>query len=218
MTALERVAHAAPALKVFPLPSVVLFPGMSLPLHIFEPRYREMVRDCLATDRVIAMAQLAPGWEPQYSGKPEVLPMCCAGMTIWDQRLSDGRYHILVQGIVRVRLIEELPFRNLYREFQTEILADASFRGPEEEMLRKALFELAGRLPTGLGEALLQAAARASGGGLADAVSAALVTDTDRRHRLLAELDVRQRFRAILEDVGELIARLTPTRPGGRLN
>lgn len=218
MTALERVAQAAPALRVFPLPSVVLFPGMALPLHIFEPRYRELVRDCLATDKVIAMAQLAPGWEPKYDGRPGVLPTCCAGVTIWDEKLSDGRYELMIQGIVRARLLEELPSRKPYRVFRTELLADPPFQGPEEGLLREALLELAARLPTNVGEALLQAVTHASGGGLADAVAAAIVTDPERRQRLLAELNVRQRFRTVLEDVGELIARLEPTKPRGPLN
>ena len=59
-------------LPIFPLPSVVLFPGVFLPLHIFEPRYREMVSDALATDRMIGMTLLRPGWEVDYDGCPPV--------------------------------------------------------------------------------------------------------------------------------------------------
>jgi Lon protease-like protein len=218
MNALERVGKASPALKVFPLPSVVLFPGMALALQIFEPRYRELVRDCLDSDKVIAMAQLAPGWEPEYAGRPEVRPVCCAGMAIWDRRLSDGRYQLVVQGIARARIIKELPARTLYRQFWTEILSDPPFQGPEEGQLREAMLKLGARLPPPLGETLLEAASRASGGGLADAIAAAVVINTERRRQLLAELDVQERLRAVLEDVGELIARLAPTKPTGLLN
>ncbi|MGZ6161870.1 MAG: LON peptidase substrate-binding domain-containing protein, partial [Myxococcaceae bacterium] len=79
MTALERVERAASALKVFPLPSAVLFPNTVLPLVIFEPRYRSLVKSALAGDKVMAMAQLEPGYEGSYSGRPRMRPMICAG-------------------------------------------------------------------------------------------------------------------------------------------
>ena len=65
-------------LPIFPLPGVVLFPGVFLPLHIFEPRYREMVADALSTDRMIGMALLRDGWQHDYEGRPPCSPSAAA--------------------------------------------------------------------------------------------------------------------------------------------
>ena len=67
-------------LPLFPLPNVVLFPGVFLPLHVFEPRYRDMVADALSGDRVIGMTLLKPGWEANYEGRPPIFPVGCTGV------------------------------------------------------------------------------------------------------------------------------------------
>jgi uncharacterized protein len=218
MTLQERLTQASEALKVFPLPSAVLFPHSVIPLHIFEPRYRELVRDALANDRVMALAQLEPGWEPRYAGRPAMQRMMCAGLIIWHEALEDGRYNILLQGVCRARLLSELPLERLYRQVSVELLPDPPFHGEEEELLRQAILELAGRVPPSFAEGLLPAVARASGGALADVVAAAILPEPERRQQLLAELDVQRRLRTVIEEVGELIARLQPMRPTGPLN
>jgi uncharacterized protein len=217
-TALERIASSSQALKVFPLPSAVLFPQAVLPLHIFEPRYRALVKDALAGDKVMALAQLEPGWEGQYNERPPLQPMACAGLIIWHEELPDGRYNLLLQGVCRVRLLGELTSSHLYREARAQPLPDAPFEGPEEERLRQAVFDLAGRVPASFAENLLPLAARAQGGTLADVVAAAVVPEPERRQELLCELDVRARLRAVMQDVGELVARLSPVKPVGPLN
>ncbi|WP_338863219.1 LON peptidase substrate-binding domain-containing protein [Myxococcus stipitatus] len=219
MTAQERVESAAVrALKVFPLPSAVLFPHSIIPLHIFEPRYRAMVRDALAGDRVIALAQLEEGWEGNYDGRPPMVPLMCAGVIAWDEEVEDGRYNILLQGVSRIEMLSELATDKPYREVHAKVLTDLPYHGPEEERLRQAVFELAGRVPPTFAENLLPATARATGGMLADVVAAAVIPEAERRQELLAELDVKRRLDAVLEDVGELIARLQPVRPSGPLN
>jgi hypothetical protein len=218
MNAQERVERAASALKVFPLPSAVLFPHTVIPLHIFEPRYRALVRDALAGDRVMALAQLEPGWEGDYQGRPPMQPLMCAGLIVWDEQVEEGRYNILLQGVCRVRMVGELPGDTAYRQVRAEVLPDLPYQGPEEEQLRQAVFELAGRVPPSFAENLLPVAARALGGTLADVVASAVIPEAERRQQLLAELDVRKRLKAVLGDLGELIARLQPMRPSGPLN
>ncbi|NOK01705.1 MULTISPECIES: LON peptidase substrate-binding domain-containing protein [Myxococcus] len=218
MTAQERIERAASALKVFPLPSAVLFPHTVIPLHIFEPRYRALVRDALAGDRVLALSQLEPGWEGNYGGRPPMLPMMCAGVIVWDEQVEEGRYNILLQGVSRVRMTSELTTEKAYREVLAEVLPDMPYEGPEEEQLRQAVFELAGRVPPSFAENLLPVAARAQGGMLADVVASAVIPEPERRQELLAELDVRKRLEGVLEDVGALIGRLQPLRPTGPLN
>jgi Lon protease-like protein len=217
-TALERIERTLQALKVFPLPSAVLFPHTALPLHIFEPRYRELVRDALAGDKVLALAQLQPGWESQYGERPSMQPMLCAGLIIWHEELEDGRYDILLQGVCRARLLGELPSDTLYRQVRVQALPDPDYQGPEEERLRQAVFELAGRVPASFAENLLPVVARSRGGALADVVAAAVVPEPERRQELLCELDVRARLEAVMDDVSELIARLSPVKPVGPLN
>src|ERR1700730_12850904 len=87
--------------RLFPLPNVVLFPHVTLPLHIFEPRYRAMTADALAGDRLITMMLLRPGWEEQYEGRPPLYPVGCVGKIVTDQKLDDGRYNLLLRGVSR---------------------------------------------------------------------------------------------------------------------
>ena len=98
----ERIA-------VFPLSNVVLFPGVQTPLHLFEPRYRQMVRDVLADDRRICMAVVPPGHVAEMAGEPPVYPVACAGVIVRHQRLPDVRYNIVLAGQCRVRIVAEPP-------------------------------------------------------------------------------------------------------------
>ena len=101
-------------IPVFPLPNVVLFPHVTLPLHIFEPRYRTLTEEALRGDRLIAMAQLKPGWEREYEGAPEVFPIGCAGIIEEEARLPDGRFNIRLRGLSRVEFrefVQEAPYR-----------------------------------------------------------------------------------------------------------
>jgi Lon protease-like protein len=96
-----------PTLPLFPLPNVVLFPNVFLPLHIFEPRYREMVADALAGDRIIGMALLRPGWESDYEGRPPTYSVGCAGLITFSEQHEDGRYNIVLRGMQKFRISSE---------------------------------------------------------------------------------------------------------------
>lgn len=209
---------AAGSLKVFPLPDAVLFPNAALPLHVFEPRYRQMVKDALEGDRVLAVAQLKPGWEPHYHGRPALEPIACAGVLVWHESLPDGRFNVVVHGVTRVRLVEELPAPTLYRQVRSEPVPDPPYDGPEEELLRQALFELASRVPAAFAEPVLQLAARCQGGALADVVAATVVADVDRRKELLYELSPGRRLEKVLVELSEVIARLGAASNGGPVN
>ena len=94
-------------IPLFPLPDVVLFPHMPLPLHIFEPRYRKMTADVMASHKIIGMALLKPGWEPDYYGRPPVYPVGCAGVVEECRPLEDGRFNIRLKGVSRFRIVSE---------------------------------------------------------------------------------------------------------------
>lgn len=118
-------------LPLFPLPNVVLFPNVFLPLHIFEPRYREMVADALASDRMIGMVLLRPGWDRDYEGRPPIHAIGCSGVLTHTERLPDGRYNLVLRGIERFRIIEEdhaLSYRRAVIEPLREQPLDAADR------------------------------------------------------------------------------------------
>jgi Lon protease-like protein len=96
-----------PSIPLFPLPNVVLFPNVFLPLHIFEPRYRQMVADALAGDRIIGMTLLRPGYEAEYDGRPAIYSIGCAGVITHSQPLGEGRYDIVLRGIQKFRIRTE---------------------------------------------------------------------------------------------------------------
>lgn len=118
-------------IPLFPLPGVVLFPGTLLPLHIFEPRYRDMVAQALAGDRIIGMAMLKPGFEGDEGDSP-IHPIGGAGEIIESEELEDGRYNILLEGRFRYQVLEEKPGAS-YRIARVAQLETVPFVSPEEE-------------------------------------------------------------------------------------
>src|SRR3954469_23524918 len=92
--------------RLFPLPNNVFFPHVMQPLHIFEPRYRQMTADALEDDKLIALVLPRPGWEESYSGKPAIHAVACLGKIIAEQKLDDGRFNLLLRGVRRVRIME----------------------------------------------------------------------------------------------------------------
>jgi hypothetical protein len=112
-----------PTIPIFPLPNAVLFPNVFLPLHIFEPRYREMVSDVLDGDRIIGMVLLRPGWEADYEGRPPVYPIGCAGLITNAERLPDGRFNIVLRGLEKFRVLDEDHSRS-YRLAQVDSIVE----------------------------------------------------------------------------------------------
>ena len=125
----------ADLLPIFPLPNVVLFPSVFLPLHIFEPRYREMVADALAADRMIGMVLLRPGWERDYEGRPPVYPIGCSGVITHAERLPDGRSNIVLRGMERFRVVSEDGSRT-YRRAIIESIRDAALSVDDRAQIR----------------------------------------------------------------------------------
>jgi uncharacterized protein len=130
-------------LPIFPLPNVVLFPNVFLPLHIFEPRYRQMVSDAVAGDRMIGMVLLQPGYEDEYEHEhaPAVYEVGCAGLITYAERRADGCYNIVLRGLERFRIIgEEGPSSSvLYRRALIAPLAEADARRHELKLARQKL-------------------------------------------------------------------------------
>jgi len=96
-------------LPIFPLPNLVFFPETRLPLHIFEPRYRQMVADAVESENRFGIVLLRPGWEADYFGAPSVYAYGTIGTIEQALPLEDGRYNIIVRGDVRFRIVGEVP-------------------------------------------------------------------------------------------------------------
>ena len=103
-------------IPIFPLTSTVLMPGEVLPLHIFEPRYRDMVRDALATHRVIGMVQALPDDPAEDIGAAKVREVGCVGFIAQHEELPDGRFLMWLLGLERFRIDQELPTATAYRQ------------------------------------------------------------------------------------------------------
>jgi hypothetical protein len=123
-----------PLIPLFPLPSVVLFPNVLLPLHIFEPRYRQLLADALAGDRVIGMVLLQAGWEDHYDDRPGVFPIGCAGVITHVEPLADGRSNIVLRGLTKFRIQEEGGAEKPYRLAQVESIVEGVSRGDRERL------------------------------------------------------------------------------------
>lgn len=199
-------------LPIFPLPNVVLFPGVFLPLHIFEPRYRAMVADALATDRLIGMVLLRPGWEHDYEGRPPVFGVGCSGLITHCERLNDGRYNIILRGLDRFRLIDEDHSRD-YRRANTE-----AFLEPELTTdIRRTLKQLRVRVETLLapsqheGGIDARAAEALSDEDLINALAQYLALEPLEKQALLEQPSCVDRGRALVEllEMKTMLARTT---------
>ena len=200
-------------LPIFPLPSVQLFPHALLPLHVFEPRYRDLVRDAMAGERLIAIASFEPGFEANYHGRPAVRPIIGVGAVVGHEPIGDGRANIVLRGLTRARIERELPPDQSYRLVDAASIRDRVPDGFDDAAARDMLVlladQLALKLPSG-GETLRELArSQPDLGALADVLSAALVTDPDDRQLLLETSDVGARVDRVSGEIATVLTRLT---------
>jgi Lon protease-like protein len=126
-------------LSIFPLPGALLFPGMHLPLHIFEPRYRAMISDAMARDRRIGMVQPRPN-VPARPDKPPLFDIGCIGKIAEVEASEDGRYNLILEGLSLFRIIRELEVTTAFRQVEAELIP--SHESPEVLSLsRRAALE-----------------------------------------------------------------------------
>ena len=194
---------------IFPLPNFVLFPYVALPLHVFEDRYRRMVEDALAQERLIAMALLRPGWETSGDPAPAIHEMVCLGRITAEERCSSGEYNIVVTGIHRGVVVAEpqtdLSYRlgklELYRDFYAaQPLVNRDVRHHELLINFRQLF------PKSRADSLFSQVLEADMplGVICDLLAAALKIGLAEKQMLLEELDVDLRSDLLLEKLREL--------------
>jgi hypothetical protein len=129
-------------IPLFPLPSTVFYPGTPLPLHIFEPRYRQMTADALEGERKIGMVLLKPDWEAAYFDRPEIFPMGCVGSIEKEIRHPDGKYNFTLVGLRRFRILREVDGK-LYRCAEIDLLEEQNEQeiGEKPNVTRDGLIE-----------------------------------------------------------------------------
>jgi Lon protease-like protein len=199
----EALAGFSGRLPLFPLPDVVLLPLAVLPLHVFERRYRAMTRFALDGEKLIGMALLEEGWQQDYHGRPPVHRMVCAGRIIQCAKAADGTYDLLLEGLVRARIVKERQGGE-FRLADVEPLLDMTLSPDSEGLWRQRLDMV-----------LIQASSDVSGpirklvgtltasqlpmGPILDLMANALPVDPTRKQEVLAASDVGLRAAKVLE-------------------
>jgi Lon protease-like protein len=215
-------------IALFPLPNCVLFPGVVQPLHIFEPRYRAMMRDVLAGRSLLAMALLKPGWEQRYYGMPAIYPRLCVGRVIAHELLDDGKYNLLLQGLTRADVVSESPREadgGIYRVGILKAATEGGLSEAHENLQRQVLRQMFEK--TALRELTVAPAlfslfeepkngeAAAPVARLIDALTFSLVQDVEAKQRILEEDNLAARGELLLRQMVALAERLgnAPRKP-----
>lgn len=192
------LAAALARLPLFPLPGVTIFPGQVVPLHVFEPRYRQMTRDALATHRALALACVLPG-AVDAQGHPPIPRIVGAGTIVEHEALPDGRFHLLLRGEARVELVE-LPFTPPYRVARARIAVDPGPPVPDHELaaLSAVARAIARIVKKRAPEIDLALPAAAPPDRLADLLAARMVPDAEARQALIEQPSAAQRTATLL--------------------
>lgn len=198
-------------LPVFPLPRVVFFPGTALPLHLFEPRYRQLAEDCIEKGpKAMAVTLLAPGWEEDYEGQPPIHEISGAGRIVGHQLRDDGTHDIILHGLHRVRL-EELPNEDVpYRRARAVPIEDIGTASSADVLAMMAVaMSVASRVRERQPDFSLQVSAELPAGRAADVVADQLVVSPEDRQRILQTIDVKERVSLVTSAVASLLAQLS---------
>lgn len=193
---------------LFPLPDCVLLPYAVAPLHIFEPRYRQLMVDMLQSQRMLMAMAVFQGdqWKLDYQGHPPLRPYACLAYVARHGQQEEGRYNLLLQGLCRVKLLEEVP-SDPYRQALVVPLEDPLLEPDLERPIRQAIGLMNDPLIAALSQVI--AARRWAERGVApaallDIFCHHLADPSDERYQLLAEADVAARVAWLLGRLGQL--------------
>ena len=195
--------------RLFPLPNLVVFPHVMQPLHIFEPRYRAMLEEALEGDGLIAMAVLAPGWEPDYEGRPPLRPTACLCRVATHHRTSEGTYNVLLLGLKRIEITRELPPDKMFREAEARLIDDEYpeemifTRQDDQQRLLELFQQTLPQMPEGGHQLESLLGKQIPLGMLTDIVAYTLDLPGTVKERLLSEPNVARRVNILFETLSQ---------------
>lgn len=223
----SQAPHGLPAITeahlehmaLFPLPGGVFFPHTRLPLHVFEPRYRAMTEEALADRIPITVVKLTDPRTYDEAGRPAYHPVGCVGFVTHHQRLPDGRFNILLEGVARIRILEERgdsprPYRVARAELLREAVGSQQLVSAQMNTLQGIIVGLRSaheRLADAISRTISHAP---TPGAVADALASLILSDASARQGVLEELSVSARLDAVTDQLTQLIA-LTQGGPTG---
>ena len=189
--------------RLFPLPDLVLFPYAAQGLHIFEPRYRQLIDDALQDDRLIGMALLRPGWEADYHKRPPIHPMICLGRIYQEEQLADGCWNLILRGLARARVVTEPKAGRMYRVARVQVVQDEEVESQQTAgLLRRQLGQEMCRWFAAQAAALVQLQKLLHSdltlGALCDLFSFNLPLEVELKQQLLEDIDVDRRAHRLL--------------------
>jgi Lon protease-like protein len=196
----------------------VFFPHTRLPLHVFEPRYRQMVQDALDSDERIGIVLLRPGWEPEYFGAPPLYDYGTMGTIEQAVPLEDGRYNIVVRGDVRFRIVDEVsrvPYRTARVVAEPDLEPGPSEAHAQREWLADVSRQYLQYLPD---QAAVPEIETVGLEALANALIMSLNLDMEEKQKLLEQRDLLARAEQIGKELAsrmESLRFLEPYRRGG---
>ncbi len=198
----QSLEAALSDMPVFPLSQIVLFPRALLPLHVFEPRYRALLKDALGTNKIIAMALVPDVNDLNEAGHPKFASVAGAGFIVEHQQMADGRSTILLHGVARVEL-EELRFVPPYRRARATILPDVHSVVPvvERTALLAEATAFAGEVARQDESFSFHLPQSLEPGAIADLCAHHLVIDAPARQRILETRDVTERVRLVTSEL-----------------
>ncbi len=200
--------------RVFPLPAPSLFPGVVQPLHIFEERYQALMRDALDGDGLIAMAVLRPGWEIDYASRPPLESVACLGKIMAHHELEDGRFNLLLAGVRRLKMLEEIEPPEAFRRARVELIEEqqpAAGDGLAVFLRDQVVRSFRAALPHGVPPEPLQRIFESDSplGMLVDLAAYTLPISREAKQAVLAESDVMARAKGLVDALPPL-----PEEPG----
>lgn len=195
-------------LPLFPLPNIVFFPHTRLPLHVFEPRYRQMIQDVMEGNQRFGIVLLRPGWEADYFGAPAVHERGTVGTIEQAVPLEDGRFNIVVRGDVRFRIVGEVsraPYRTARVIAEPEIARSAEESYAQREWLADVSRQYLKYLPD---QTAVPEIDTVSLDALTNALIMSLNIDVEEKQRLLEMSDLIARAEHIGTEISNRIESL----------
>ncbi len=214
-------AHFSGIVRLFPLPNLVLFPGVVQALHIFESRYRKMTRDILAADQLVSLCLYRNNPTDLLVDRvPAIFEFGCIGKVIAHKEMPDGRYNLMVVGLKRARIVRELPVDQPYRMAEVDVVDDVASKNSEmTRQLRSDLLKTCQSMSLPVSMAQHPEMQRLINsdltlGQLVDLIGFTADLDCQDRQRILELSDVDQRCRTLIELLQATISKSNEPGPG----